>query len=366
MKIEVIREKLQTAVQKAQRLSSKHLSLPILSNVLLVAKHGSLLVRATNLDMGCEYLLPAKVEREGALAVPAGVFSAFVSNLSGAHSVILEGDTDKLIVSGEGARAVINGAKSDDFHTIPKPEGSFFALDPQSLLKGLRSVYYAGALGNLKHELSSVYLCADGEELVFAATDSFRLAEKRIQFKKASVAFPPMLLPIKNVVEIIRLLEEEKNEVRTFAGNGQFSIEGNGLLFTSRLIEGVFPDYKQIIPKEFAAEAIALREDVLSALKLISLFSDRFNQMTVRMDQKKKLIEISARSGEFGEGKSSIHAALTGESAQSNFNYRYITDCLPSISSDSVVFRWTGEGRPLLLGGVGDKSFRYLVMPMNR
>ena len=100
MKIEVIREKLQTAVQKAQRLSSKHLSLPILSNVLLVAKHGSLLVRATNLDMGCEYLLPAKVEREGALAVPAGVFSAFVSNLSGAHSVILEGDTDKLIVSG--------------------------------------------------------------------------------------------------------------------------------------------------------------------------------------------------------------------------------------------------------------------------
>ena len=157
MKIEVIKDKLQVVSGKAQRLSSKHLSLPILSHVLLTAKHGSLVVRATNLDMGGEYTIPAKVEKEGSVAVPAGVFSSFVSNLGGARSVILEAADGKLTVSSDGAKAVINGANSDDFPTIPKAGGSFFSIDPQTLLKGFKAVYYAGALGNLKPELSNVY-----------------------------------------------------------------------------------------------------------------------------------------------------------------------------------------------------------------
>jgi DNA polymerase-3 subunit beta len=227
-------------------------------------------------------------------------------------------------------------------------------------------VYYAGALGNLKPELGSVYLYHENEEFVFAATDSFRLAEKRIPFKKTATVFQPLLIPIKNVTELIRVLEEEKDEIRVFVGKGQISIEGSNLLFTSRLIEGSFPDYKQIIPKEFVAEAVVLKDDLLSALKLTSLFSDRFNQLRIHVEQKKKLFELSARSGELGESKSSIHAALSGESIQSNFNYRYIADALPAISSDSLSFRWSGENKPLIMSGVGDKSFRYLVMPMNR
>ncbi|HBV01353.1 MAG TPA: DNA polymerase III subunit beta [Candidatus Taylorbacteria bacterium] len=366
MKIEVIKDKLQIVVGKAQRLSSKHLSLPILSHVLLTAKHGSLVVRATNLDMGGEYTIPAKVDKEGSVAVPAVVFSSFISNLGGARSVILDASDNKLTISTEGNKAIINGASSDDFPTIPKAEGSFFSIDPQMLLKGFKSVYYAGALGNLKPELSSVFLYHDNEEFVFAATDSFRLAEKRIQFKKTATAFQPVLVPIKNVAEIIRMLEEEKDEIRVFVAKGQLSIEGNNLLFTSRLIEGSFPDYKQIIPKDSVAEAVVLKEDLLGALKLTALFSDRFNQLHIHLDQKKKLFELSARSGELGESKSSVHAALSGETVQSNFNYRYIADCLPAISADSMAFRWSGDNRPLLIGGVGDKSFRYMVMPMNR
>lgn len=366
MKIEVIKEKLQGAVSKAQRLSSKHLSLPILSHILLTAARGSLVVRATNLDMGGEYTIPAKVEREGVVAVPAGVFSSFVSNLGNARSVVLDSTDNKLTVSTEGTKAVINGVNSDDFPTIPKAEGAFFSIDPQMFLRGFKAVQYAGALGNLKPELSSVYLYHDNEEFVFAATDSFRLAEKRIQFKKTATIFQPVLVPLKNVVELIRVLEEEKDEIRVFVGKGQLSVEGNNLLFTSRLIEGSFPDYKQIIPKEFVAEAVVLKEDLLGALKLTALFSDRFNQLHILLEQKKKLFELSARSGEFGESKSSVHAALSGETIQGNFNYRYIADCLPVISTDSVVFKWSGDNRPLLIGGVGDKSFRYIVMPMNR
>lgn len=366
MKIEVIKDKLQGVVNKAQRLAGKHLSLPILSHLLLIAKRGSLVVRATNLDIGVEYTLPVKVEKEGMVAVPAAVFASFISNLGNVRSVVLEANGGKLTVFADGSKAVVNGGSSDDFPTIPKAEGPSFSMDPEVLLKGFRAVYYAGALGNLKPELSSVYLYQDGEELVFVATDSFRLAEKRIPFKKAATSFQPILIPIKNVAEIIRMLEEEKDDIHLFVGKGQLSIEGTGLLATSRLVEGTFPDYRQIIPKEWKAEAVVLKGDLLSALKLTSLFSDRFNQLHIHLEPKKKLFELSARSGEFGESNSAFSAALTGEALQSNFNHRYIADCLNAISADSVAFRFSGDNRPLLLSGVSDKSFRYLVMPMNR
>lgn len=366
MKIEIPKDKLQAVLNKAQRLTGKHLSLPILSHILLVAKRGFLTVRATNLDMGVEYAIPVKVEREGVAAVPAGVFSSFVSNLGTVRGVLLEEVGGKITVKAAGATAVINGVGSDDFPTIPKADGTPFSVDPRALLKGFKAVHYAGALGNLKPELSSVYLYHEGEELVFAATDSFRLAEKKVPFKKTAASFQPVLVPIKNVTELIRLLEEEKDDLRLCIGKGQLSVEGNGLLFTTRLVEGSFPDYRQIIPKEFKTEAVVLKEDLLASLKLTTLFSDRFNQLHINLEPKKKLFELSAKSGEFGESNSSLPAALTGEALKGNFNHRYISDCLNAISTDSVAFRFSGENRPLLIGGVGDSSFRYLVMPMNR
>ena len=366
MKIEVIKEKLQNVVGKAQRLAGKHPSLPILSHLLLIAKRGFLTVRSTNLDIGVEYTLPVKVEKEGSLAVPAAVFTSFISNLGIVKGVFLETHEGKLIVSAEGAKAVINGTPSDDFPTIPRAEGGVFAMEPQLLLKGLRAVQYAGAVGNLKPELSSVYVYQEGEELVFVATDSFRLAEKKMPFRKNTSSFQPVLIPIKNAAEIVRMLEEEKDEIRVSLGKGQLSIEGTGFFFTTRLVEGAFPDYRQIMPKTFVTEAIALKEDLLSALKLTTLFSDRFNQLHLYLDPKKKLFELSAKSGEVGESKSPLPAALTGEALNSNFNHRYIADGLTALNTDSVALRFSGENKPLLIGGVADPSFRYLVMPMNR
>ncbi len=366
MKLEILKDKLQMVIGKTERFTGKHLSLPILSHLLLIAKRGALTVRATNLDMGIEYTVPAKIEKEGEAAVPAGVFSSFVSNLRNAKGVTLEKSDAKLKVSSSAAQATINAASTDDFPTIPKAEGAAFSLDPQVLVKGLRSVQYAGAVGNLKPELSSVYLYHDGEELVFAATDSFRLAEKRVPLKKGVAPIPSVLIPVKNAAELVRLLEDEKDEVRVSIGKGQLSIEANGFYATSRLVEGSFPDYRQIIPKEFATEVVALREDVVGALKLTTLFSDRFNQLRLKIDPKKKLFELIAKNGDLGESAESIPAALTGNAMESNFNHRYVSDCLQSLGSDSVSLRFSGENRPLLIGAVGDPSFRYLVMPMNR
>ncbi|PIQ68726.1 MAG: DNA polymerase III subunit beta [Candidatus Taylorbacteria bacterium CG11_big_fil_rev_8_21_14_0_20_46_11] len=366
MKIEVIKEKLQIAISKTERFSGKHLSLPILSHLLLIAKNGTLTIRSTNLDMGVEYTFPVKIEREGVVAVPATVFSSFVSNLRNAKNINIEQKEQKLHVSSSGASALINIGMADDFPTIPKASGSSFLLDPQVLVKGFRSVQYAGAVGNLKPELSSVYVYHENEDLVFVATDSFRLAEKKVSVKKGVAPLQSVLVPVKNAGELVRLLDEEKEDVRVSMEKGQLSIEAEGFYVTTRLVEGSFPDYRQIIPKEFSTEVVALREDVAGALKITTLFSDRFNQLRFKVDPEKKEFILVARNGEVGESTEGIPAALTGAPIESNFNYRYVGDCLSVIGGDSVSFRFSGENKPLLIGGVGDRSFQYLVMPMNR
>ncbi len=365
MKLEAIKEKLQKIIGHAERLAGKHLSLPILSHLLLVVKNGSLTVRSTNLDMGIECTLPVKVEREGSVAVPANVLSSLISNLPNIKNVFLEEKDGKLLVGSAISKSVIHTSSSDDFPTIPRLQGDSITIDPQILVKGFRSVQYAGALGNLKPELGSVYMYNDDKDLVFVATDSFRLAEKRISLKK-ELSIPPLLIPIKNTVELTRLLEEEKEEVRVYAGKGQISIETSGFYVTSRLVEGSFPDYRQIIPKDAATEAVVLKEDLVNAFKVATLFSDKFNHIKISVDPKKKQFELTTRNGDVGENNVSLPSALTGSSFEGNFNHRYVSDCLSVLSGDSALFRFSGDGRPLLIQGVGDATFRYLVMPMNR
>lgn len=366
MKIELVKEKLQKALTKTERLTSKHLSLPILSHVLLIAKRNSLTLRATNLDMGVEYTIPARVEREGVVAVQAGVFTSFISTLPGITGVSLEGGGGKLLIQTPMSKAVLPTSGHEDFPTIPKPTGESFTLGPEALTEGFRSVQYAGAPGNLKPELGSVYLHHEGKELLFVATDSFRLAEKKILLKKET-PITGVLVPLKNAVEFVRLLEDEAGgEVALSLGKGQLSIETRSLYAASRLVEGTFPDYRQIIPKEAVTEATLLKEDLLNALKVATLFSDRFNQVRFHIDPKQKLFELTTRNGDIGESTTTLPSALEGAPLESNFNHRYISDCLGAIPSDSLSLRFSGEGRPLLVGGVGDATFRYLVMPMNR
>lgn len=365
MKIESVKDKLQKLIGRVERLAGKHVSLPILSHILLSAKRGALTARATNLDMGIEAALPVKVEREGEIAVPAGVIGPLLSNLPSVKNITLEAKDGILRVTSDISSTSIKGMGSEDFPTIPKGEGTPLPLPASALLKGFRSVQYAGALGNLKPELGSVYLACDGHELIFAATDSFRLAEKRITLKKEP-QLPALLIPLKNAAEFARLLEDEAGDIKFFAGKGQCSLETPNFFVTSRLVEGNFPDYKQIIPKEFSSEAVLLKEDFGNALKVSTLFSDRFNQLKLSLDPGTKRLAVTTRNGDVGESAMSLAAALSGAAFEGNFNHRYLSDCLAAIAGDSIVFKCAGEGRPLLIKDAADTSFTYLVMPMNR
>jgi DNA polymerase-3 subunit beta len=231
-------------------------------------------------------------------------------------------------------------------------------------VKGLKSVSYSSSVSSVKPELSSVYVNCDGDSVIFAATDSFRLAEKKIHLKKTK-DFGSILIPFQSVPEIIRVLEGT-GDVNVILDQNQISFAFENTYLVSRIIDGVFPDYKQIIPKSYSTEIVCLKQDLMNALKLSHVFSDKFNQINFSVDPAAKSMELATKNSDIGENTTTVDAAITGEKLAINFNHKYVNDCFQSIDSDSVAFHFGGLNKPLLITPGSDQSFRYLVMPMNR
>ncbi len=366
MKIECVKEKLVKVLVKAEKISGKNTTLPILSCFLLKAEKDFLVISATNLDLGIEISLPVKVIEPGQVAIPAQIFSQFISNIYNDKNITIETEGNNVKISTDHTHTTIKTFSIDDFPILPKVgKGNMFTLASQDFLKGLKSVYYAASTSTIKPTLSSVYIYPDEEFLVFAATDSFRLAEKRIKLKKQT-DFGQILLPLKNIPEIIRVFEDIHDDIAVSIDTNQISFEYNGIYLTSRVIDGVFPDYKQIIPKEYKTEATVLKYDLVSILKMSNIFADKFSQVYMSVSEKPKLFEIKTKNADVGENVSQLDAVIKGESLSMSFNYKYIIDCFQSIDSDSIIVQFTDASRPMVIRGVSDKSYLYLVMPMNK
>lgn len=366
MKLESNKNKLETAVYKASRLSSKHLTLPVLSCIYIEAsKDGVVLIRSTNLDMGIEVKSKAKVVEPGVVAVPAQVFLGVLSSIKG-EDVFLELKENNLKVSSNKNSAVIKCMPHEDFPSIPKILAvKTIKIDIKNFIHGFKSVWYSASTSNIKPELSSVYVYKDGEQMVFVSTDSFRLAEKKINIKNG-MDMPQIIIPQRNVAEIIKLFEDQSDPVEVLFDKNQIAFVSGDTYLVSRLVDGSFPDYKQIIPKNFVSEATLLKADILNSIKASNIFSDNLNQVKIKVDPKNNQLHIESKNSDIGEYKNSVKASASGESLELNFNNKYITDCMQSVSSDSINFSFAGQGKPLLIAGVSDQSFRYIVMPMNR
>lgn len=366
MKIECIKEKLIEGIAKADRLTGKNLSLPILSCIDLKTGKNNLIIKATNLDCGIEISIPAKISEEGEVALHGSVINSLLSGLPKEKNITLESKDGNILVSTSSNKTIIKTFSPEDFPSIPKLESfKVVEMSPKLLVKGLKSVVYSASLSTIKPELSGVYIFKDGAELVFVSTDSFRLAEKRVRVKE-SIDFPSVIIPAKNVNDIIRTLESSSDDVKILFDKNQIAFEGKDVYLMSRVIDASFPDYKQIIPKAFVTEVIVLKQDLLDSLKTSNVFSDKFNQINIKALPSKKSFVISTKNSDVGEYVNAIDASVSGQDIEINFNYRYIADCFSSLDSDSISLSIGGANKPLVIKGVSDKSFTYLVMPMNR
>lgn len=366
MKIESIQEKLLEAVEKAEKVTQKNPTLPVLSGISLEVVGSMLTLRATNLDLGISIHLSVKASEDGHVVVPAQVFLALLNSLSKEKGVTLALNGQNLVVETKNTRSAVKILPPEEFPIIPEiGGGSNFSIPSKDLVSGLRSVIYAASQGSVKPELSSVCLIHEGDTLVFVATDSFRLAEKRLKVKKIP-NFTQILIPQKNVTEIVRILDGLDEEVTIAIEENQIAFRAGQIYLTSRTIDGHFPDYKQVIPTENVSKAIILKQGLVKAVKTSLIFSDSFNHLKLLLAPGKKKFEIESKNQDIGENIESVEAALEGKDIEMSVNHRYLTDCLSAIGSDSLSLSFSGEGKPILIEGVSDRSFRYLLMPMNR
>lgn len=366
MKLECLKENLTNSLNTVGKIAGKNLQLSVLNYVILSAQDGSIKLKATNLDLGIEMEIPAKVNEEGVVAIPAATMQNFISSIYDSHTINMELKDDSVTVYTAENKAVIKTHPHDDFPTIPEVEdGAETRIPSEELLKGLKSVWYSASNSTVKPELASVNMYGYDQKVFFVATDSFRLAEKSIPIKKMD-NFDSVLIPIKNIPEIMRVLEADEGLVDVKMSNNQISFSTKNIYLTSRLVEGSFPDYKQIIPEDYVTEVTLLKQDLVNAMKTTNVFLDKFNQVNFKAEPSQKKFTISAKNTEVGENTTSINASLSGEDVDINFNHKYVTDCFQSINDDSLIMYFTGSGKPVIIKGVSDNSFRYLVMPMSK
>jgi DNA polymerase-3 subunit beta len=367
MKLEISKEKISHAVNKAEKISTKNSTLPVLECVMLDYDGEKLNLKSTNLDISLSVSVRVKGDKENRVLVPATTLNSFLSNLPKNDSVVtFETEGDNLHITSESTDTVINTQPVDDFPVVSdEGSGKEFKINAQDLLKGLNSVWYSTATSSIKPELSSVYIYHNDGDLIFVATDSFRLSEYKLNVKDAG-EFESVLIPYKNVVEIIRIFEDLDEEITLYFKDDQLIIKTEEIRVVSRVVEGNFPDYNQIIPKETSTEIDVLKEDFAQGLKLSNVFSDNFNQVVFSIMPEDNIFEINSNSTSIGETKNKVKSKMTGENLKISFNGKYITDCFQSIKSDGLHMKFNGLDKPMIIQGSNDKNFLYLVMPMNK
>ncbi len=358
-------EKLINSIENADRITTRNTSLPILSTILILVSGNTMKIRATNLSLGVEFEIPVRAEADGVVAVDGKTLSSFLNTLPKNEKVKISHQDTTLHITAGNNKTTIKTHPYEDFPTLPTVSGVEVLIPQKEFIRGIKNTYFSAATSDIKPEISSVYLSTDKNTLFFVATDSFRLAEKKEILKKP-VDFPAILIPYKNIIEIARIIDQSSSDITLTINENQIAITTPGVYITSRLISGSFPDYKQIIPKEFSTEVVVLKQDLLNTIKAANVFSDKFNQITFSVSPNKKKFECSAKNSDVGEYSGLIPSALSGDDVSISLNQRYLVECLALIPQDSITMGFNGGNKALVIRGVSDNSFTYLLMPMNR
>lgn len=364
MKLQCMNHNLKDAVVIAERSTSKNQTLPILNSLLIDAEKDKIKIKATNLETAIEIIVPGKIFEQGSVVVPAKILSSFLSNTN-FEQVTFQTNKNNLFIKTDATETVIQGYQLDDFPIFPQINAQEKFIVPASELKhGISSVAITASHSDIKPELSSVFFNVFKNTIKIAATDSFRLAEKIIISKniqqEKSIYF---LIPQKGAQEILKLLNEDEN-VEFGVNKNQIILKNKNFTFISRLTDGKFPEYEQILPKTFKTTAIVKKSDISSHIKLAGVFVGKLNDICLTFDPTKKSIIIKASNSDVGEHSSQINAIVQGDNISSKFNERYLSDGISQINSEYIEFDLNTQDSPLLIKGKGDNSYFYLLMPM--
>lgn len=373
MQIICLQENLKKALNITDRIIGRNLTLPILNNLLLSTETQQLKVSSTNLEIGINCWISGKIIKAGSLTIPAKLLSNLVVNLPN-KKIELKVKDNQLILKCENFKAQIKGLKAEEFPIIPQIKNQpIVKLSGYILKTALSQVVEMAAFSESRPEISGVYMKFDvstnqtGKNLIqLAATDSFRLAEKNIQEVNLRLTEnKSIIIPKRTILELIRILgEEEKEEVSIVLDENQILFDLNNVQLISRLIDGQYPDYPQIIPKDFQTQLTVNREELIKNIKIASFFSGKTNEVKLIIQPEKSSMTIFAQDIDLGQNRSQLEAKINGRPIEISFNYQYLLDGLNNIFSDKVIFSISKESAKTVIRPVGDTSYLYLVMPI--
>lgn len=361
MRLIVSQKNIKKALVVVEKIVSKNISLPILNNVLIKTENGRLKLSATNLEIGINYFIGAKIEDPGEVAVPARIFSDFINNNT-EEKIGFTVKNNTLVINQEKQKTQILAFDPKDFPIIPKIKTPpICAIQSRILKQGLLSVLDSVANSEIRPELSGVFMQFKKDSICFAATDSFRLAEKIIN-TKTNTDFKT-ILPRNTVSELVRILDDSDGEWQISFGDNQISFTSDDIEIISRVIDGSYPDYKKVIPDKWISRVLVSKNELEQKTRLAGLFSSNISDIKLSCDAKK--IIILSKNSERGETQTSLDCTLKNEPFDLSINYHYLLDGLKVLPTENVVIEYTGSGSPLILRpDTNQKEMLYLIMPL--
>ena len=373
MKVEILKENLKSGINLVEKIIGKNISLPILDNVLITTEDSFLNLTSTDLETVIRLWVLSKVIQKGKVVIPAKFFSNFISTLSD-DKVIIEVKGQNLYIESKNFKTQIQGHNPEEFPIIPEFKNvDCLEINNKNFCQGLSQVINIVSSSQIRPEISGIYFCFSKNNITIAATDSFRLAEKILPLENTTKKKYSFILPQKPAREMMNILEGKEGILKIYFSDNQIlfefpmkEIKHPQIQITSRLIDGQYPNYQDIIPNTFKTSIILKKDEFLNQIKTASLFSNRNNEVRLSISSTKKEVEIFSQNPNIGESKSTIPVKIEigGDDIEASFNYKFLLDGLQNIKSSELVFSISKEDGPSILKPVGDSSYLYVVMPI--
>lgn len=375
MKIICKQQDLNRGLSAVSHAVSSRSTLPILANILLATDHGRLKLSATNLEIGINCWVDAEIIEEGTTTVPAKLIADFVNSLpQAAVEITVPEDSHVMSVKGLRSSSNIKGMDAAEFPQIPSNEGGEppVLLEATLLKEMISEVAFAAADDDSRPVLTGVLVQVSDEKITFAAADAFRLAVRVAELPGDDHPRGDILIPARTLTELARILPGEGPvEMIVTPNRSQVLFHTANLDLVSRLIEGTFPNFRAIIPKESTTHAVVETKELAAAVKSASLFArDSSNIARVKINpggegQEGGSVTIEATAEDLGDNVSTVNATVDGPELQVIFNVKYLADVLSTIGTPEVALEATSATKPGVLKPVGSGDCTYVIMPMH-
>lgn len=351
-------------LQKAERFTGKNTTLPVLSSVLLKVEKNKVKLYSTDLEVGAIFEISAKTEETGSVIIPVKSVIQFVQNINNSN-VIFKIKKDKLIVEGDNYKTSFNCLEAEDFPVIPDNiKEKLISIGSDKMLEGLINTVSIINFNSSRPEISGIFVCTQKDSIKFVGTDSFRLTEIETPIEQKSEKETSLIIPLKLGQELIKIFQEEKNEIDIYSNQHQIMIKSKNFTIVSRLIDGSYPPYEQIIPRNNKTKLVLNKNSFKKGLEMASVFSGKMNDMKFSFDFEKNILKIYSQNNEVGDFSYEIDFEGEGESQEIVLNWKFFLDGLNKIEEEKFILEINSVISPVIIKGLKNSHMLYLLMPI--